>query len=264
MAALATSSSTPGWGHHAYYGNGYGGCYGCLGCYGVGYGNYGGYGGYGGCYACYGCFGGYGCYAGGYGHGCYAYYTGWGCYGYWGGSPYAICYGTSAFGGYGGYGYGSYGIPYPGGITYTGPGMTNPVPPNPILPGPVVAPPPDGTPTPKPGKGPPPEGSPDPKPDKDQQTRAKVRIDIPADAQLYVDGVLMKTGSAVRMFRTPELAPNQSYYYELKAVLVRDGQTVTDSQQITVRPGALVTASFAGLEQKAAAAVQAAQSTAQR
>jgi uncharacterized protein (TIGR03000 family) len=226
MAALATSNAAPAWGHHGDYN-----------------------------YPCYGCFGGYGCYAGGYSHGCYGFWTGSSGYGYWGGSPYAShlcggCYGC--YGGYACYGLpfpGGAPVPYPGGTTYFGPGMTNPIPPPGLTPAP-------GTPA--------PEVTPAPKADKNEQTRAKVRIEIPADAKLYVDGVLMKTGSALRMFRTPELTPDQTYSYELKAVLVRDGQTFTDSQQIHVRPGSVASASFATLEQKAVAAAKSTQSTAQR
>jgi uncharacterized protein (TIGR03000 family) len=228
MAALATSSSAPEF------------------CHGMGHGCHGGYGGYGGgCYGCYG--GGYGCYGGGYG----------GCYGaWWGASPYSV---WGCYGGYGGYGHGGagctgcygcyggyscYGMAIPGGTTYVGPGMTNPVPP-------TSGNPPEVTPLPKVKKG-------------DEQARAKVRIELPADAKLYVDGTLMKTESAVRMFHTPSLTRNQTYFYELKAVIVRDNQMFTDTQQILVRPGELATASFAGLEQRATASLQASQSTAQR
>ncbi len=88
-----------------------------------------------------------------------------------------------------------------------------------------------------------------------------MRIELPADAKLYVDGVLMKTESAVRLFHTPELAANQLYMYDLKVVIVRDSQTFTDTKQITVRRGELSTASFDGLEQRATAALKAAQAT---
>ena len=109
--------------------------------------------------------------------------------------------------------------------------------------------------------GTPPEVTPLPKTKPPEQARAKVRIEIPVDAKLYVDGMLMKTTSAVRLFQTPALAPNQTYYYELKAEVVRGNQVFTDTQQILVRPGENVSASFAGLEQKAAAAVQSSPAT---
>jgi uncharacterized protein (TIGR03000 family) len=96
------------------------------------------------------------------------------------------------------------------------------------------------------------------------KTSARVRIDMPADAQLFVEGTLMKTTSAVRLFQTPALNPDQTYYYELKAVLTRNNQTYTDVQRIAVRPGEQATASFTGLEQRAAAVAGATPTTAKR
>jgi uncharacterized protein (TIGR03000 family) len=117
----------------------------------------------------------------------------------------------------------------------------------------------------KPGPIPPIEVTPDPKIKKsEEQTRAKVRIEIPADAKLFVDGQLMKTSSAVRMFKTPVLEPNQTYFYELKAEVIRNSQTFTEVQQLVVRAGEQASASFAGLELKAAAAAQSTPATAQR
>jgi uncharacterized protein (TIGR03000 family) len=283
MAALATSSSAPefchgwggchgGWGHggsgggwcSGFYGSGWGYGYGCFGpCYG--------YSGPSGCYGGW-CYGGYYStgYAGCYGHGCYGYYTGWSCYGSWGASPYAVagCYGNAYMpgcygGGFGGMacaggpgcygGYSGYGVPAPGGT------IIGPAPGAPGAPGaPSAAPA-----TPLSPSGPGPEQTPEPRKKGEQQTRAKVRIEIPADAKLYVDGIQMKTGSSVRLFQTPDLSPNQTYYYDLKAEIVRNNQTFTESQQIMVRPGETASASFAGLEQKAAAAA-AAPATAQR
>jgi uncharacterized protein (TIGR03000 family) len=96
-----------------------------------------------------------------------------------------------------------------------------------------------------------------------KQASAGVRIELPADARLFVDGVLMKTSSAVRLFQTPVLDPNQTYSYELKVELTRNNQTYADTQRIVVRPGELASASFNGLEQRAAAA-QSTPVTAQR
>ena len=224
MAALTTTSSAPEWGRHGGHG-----CHGTSACYG---------------YTCVGytCYGGSGCYGG-----CFGYNA---CYGYssvgWGHWPYTSYggYGGGCTGCYGCYGgYSCYGMPFPGGVTYIGPGMNNPVPPGPIPTAPEV--------------------TPDPKKKVGPQARAKVRIEIPADAKLYVDVVLMKTTAAVRNFQTPDLEPNQTYYYELKAELIRNNQAFTEVQQIVIRPGEQASASFAGLEQRATAAL-ATPATAQR
>jgi len=194
-------------------------------------------------YTCagYTCYGSPGCYGGCFGYNaCYGYSS----FGGWGNGPY-----TSYGGGYGGAGctgcygcyggYSCYGMPFPGGTTYMSPGMSNPIPPAPEV-------------TPLPMKKP---GS---------EARAKVRVEMPEDAKLYVDGVLMKTKAAVRNFQTPNLEPNQTYYYELKAELIRNNQAFTEVQRIVVRGGEQASASFAGLEQRAAAAALSSPATAQR
>ena len=152
---------------------------------------------------------------------------------------------TGCYGCYGGYS--GYGIPLMPGGNYGSPNMGPTVPP-------ALAPP-----------IPPLEVTPAPMIKKtEEQTRAKVRIEMPADAKLFVDGMLMQTTSAVRLFQTPLLNPNQTYYYELKVELTRNNQTYTDVQQIVVRPGEQASASFAGLEQKAAAVAESTPATAQR
>jgi uncharacterized protein (TIGR03000 family) len=208
MAALTTSAGP----QDCHFGHGGYGCYSNCGCYGGGYGG-GGYGGYG-CYGCYGggWGGGYGGggYGGGYG-GCY------GCYGGgWGGWAGAYGGGYGCYGCYGGWGsYGPNVVPY-------GPGPGGPGP-----------------------------GDSGPKPDKDkdkdkdkskgkngiEEVRAKLTVELPADAQLYVDNVLMKTTSAKRSFVTPPLQPGKSYFYTLKAEMVRDGQNVSVTGKVVIQPG---------------------------
>jgi uncharacterized protein (TIGR03000 family) len=194
----------------------------CHGCSGYSSGCHGCYG-YAGCHGCYGSYGCYGCYGSAWGGPWAGAYTGW---------NYGAFYCTGCYGCYGGYS--CYGSPYagPGGPTYVSPGLTWPN--NP------VRPPLEVTPTPK-VKGP-------------EEARARVRIEIPADAKLYVDGVLMKTTSDVRLFQTPELKQGQTYVYELKAELLRNNEKFTETQKLIVRPGEHFSASFGGLEQRAAAA----------
>jgi uncharacterized protein (TIGR03000 family) len=203
-----------GGGHGGCYGGcygGYGGCYG--GCYG-GYGGChggcygGGYGCYGGGYGCYGggygCYG--GCYGGGYGHGhaCFGMYQGHGCYGCSGWTGCHGCYG----------GYGCYGAPV-----------------MPVIPGPIAGPKPESGPKPK--EAPPIE-----------ETKANLTVELPEDAKLYVDGVLTKSTSAKRDFVTPILEKGKTYYYTLKAEMVRDGQTITVNGQVILQAGQNVQATL--------------------
>jgi uncharacterized protein (TIGR03000 family) len=103
--------------------------------------------------------------------------------------------------------------------------------------------------------GTPPETAPPPKKEKkESETTAKLVVEVPADARLYIDDHLMKTKSNVRVFNTPTLEPKTSYYYVLRAELVRDGQTVSDTKKIVVRAGQEVRTSFTGLESSLATA----------
>jgi uncharacterized protein (TIGR03000 family) len=190
---------------------------GCCGCYG------GCYGGWGGCYGgwggCYGgCYGWGGCYGGGYG-GC------WGGYGGWG---YGMGYGVGGYG-VGGSGMGAYG-------------------------GTVV---PDGTTTTPQGE----KIKTKPTPDKDKDTmapsRAKLIVELPPDAKLYIDDLPMKTTSEVRSFNTPVLERGQSYYYMVRAEVIRDGKPVTQTRRVIVRAGQTARANFKDMDTEAVSTARA-------
>jgi uncharacterized protein (TIGR03000 family) len=165
------------------------------------------------CHGCCGCYGGCygysccGCYGGSYG-GCYGGYGG--CYGYSCGG----CWG----GGYGCYGcYGGYGAA----PVYVAPGGTMPPA------GAETVPPPK-----KDGK----EGI--------APSKAKLIVEVPEDAKLFIDDQPMKTGSSRRVFSTPDLEKGQAYYYMVRVEVVRDGKTVEQTQRVIVRAGQEAKASF--------------------
>jgi uncharacterized protein (TIGR03000 family) len=176
--------------------------------------NWGGGHGYSGCYGgCYGC---YGCYGGGYGGygGCYG-----GCYGGGYGS-YGGCYGC--YGGCGGcYGgwscYGCYG------------GMS-------VSPYTPVMPPVD--------KGPAPEKIAPPAKIGGDLTRAKVVIDVPAQARLYIDDQVMPDKAGKRTFVTPPLQRGQTYFYDVKLEVVQNGQPQVQTTRVVLRSGDVVAATF--------------------
>jgi uncharacterized protein (TIGR03000 family) len=66
---------------------------------------------------------------------------------------------------------------------------------------------------------------------------ARVIVDLAADAKLFVDDKPTKATSGHRVFRTPTLEPGQTYYYELRAEVVRDGKPITQSKRILLRAG---------------------------
>lgn len=194
-------------------------CHGCCGCRG----------GWGWGYGCCGCMGGWG-WCGGYGcAGCYG-----GCYGCMG------CYGgcMGCWGGYGGWGYGA-GVGYPGTIYGGGmmPGATGP-----------AAPAGEGLPMPPEGKS---------KKETMLSTKAKLVVELPANAKLYIDEKPMNNASGVRSFNTPELEPGQAYYYMVRVETVRDGKPVSESRRVIVRAGQVARADFKEMATDAVRTVQA-------
>jgi uncharacterized protein (TIGR03000 family) len=83
---------------------------------------------------------------------------------------------------------------------------------------------------------------------------ARLIVDLPADAKFYVDDQLMKTATARRSFVTPKLEPGQTYYYDLRAEVVRDGKVEKETKRILVRAGDVIRADFPGLEPAVVAA----------
>src|SRR5437870_1532024 len=179
MAAMTAGTSTPDWLFH--------GCWGCHGCYGSCHGCYGScsgcYGGCHGCYgSCYGCYGGawsscYGCCGGGGGCG------GWSsCYGCCGGGGWSCqgCYGSC---------HGSY-----GNVIYSAPVGGAPV----VVPGGQMMKPASMAPVSTPAAA--------------TISVAKLSIDMPATAQLYVDDQPIKAVDN-KVYTTPKLEFGQSYFY---------------------------------------------------
>jgi uncharacterized protein (TIGR03000 family) len=208
MAALTTGSGTPdSWCHHGYHG-GYGGGGWAPNCSGVYGGYYYGmpYGGYAsGGYGGNGGNGCFGCYGGSWGHG-------WG----WGGGIDYNCFGChGCYGCYGGFGCTGY---LPGGVSAN-------------VPEPIPAPRVDE----KKGGG---TGAVVP------NNRAKVVVQLPPDAKLYVDDQPIKTTADRQTFNTPQLQRGQTYFYEVRAEAVRDGKTVAETRRVLIRAGQEVTVDF--------------------
>jgi uncharacterized protein (TIGR03000 family) len=162
---------------------------------------------------CHGCRGG-GCYGGCYGGGCY----GGGCYGgcYGGG-----CYGGGCYGGgcYGGGCYGGYAAPVK--------------------------------------KMPAGEAVPPPKEKKnvDEEAalnRARLIVELPADAKLFIDDKPTTSTASVRTFLTPDLERGKSYMYTVRAEVMLDGQPVSETKTVGVTAGNISRLSFLDMGRAAA------------
>jgi uncharacterized protein (TIGR03000 family) len=77
---------------------------------------------------------------------------------------------------------------------------------------------------------------------------AKVTVELPVDAKLFIDDQLMKATSAKRVFRTPVLDPGQAYFYMVRAEVDRDGKKLTQTKRVIMRPGEDVKAVFTDVE----------------
>ncbi len=65
----------------------------------------------------------------------------------------------------------------------------------------------------------------------------KLYVTLPADAKLTIDGNPTVSTSELRVFESPSLTPGKTFYYVLKATVVRDGKTETVTKEVIVRAG---------------------------
>ena len=175
---------------------------------------------HGGCGGCCGC--GWG---GAYGWGGYSYGSGYGYgYGYGGHGFYSL---GSCCGGYGGFSPAYWGTPAAGGCCGANSGMT----PNAIpmrgyegtAPAPTMAPTPAL----------PSRTSVDPK----LNENGVLSILVPRDAKVTINGLLTKTSGNMRRYICDDLRPGNTYDYEVKAEIVRDGKVVTEVQMVSLTAG---------------------------
>ena len=271
-----TSCATRGFSYYpGGWGSGcYGGCYGgCGGCYGGCYGGCGGcYGGcYGGCGGCYGGWGG-GMAWSGRGYGC-----GVSCYGGYAFDAPAYGAGYSGFGAYGNFGmYGA--MPY--GATTTAPlGSMTPTTsatfptlssgglldmpsfPTTGVPG---GPSPSALPTPPAGGPAPPSipltppspgdllspPVPLPKVAVPKAEPGALLVNVPADAKVYVNDVLMKSKSGERLFKTPALEAGETYFYTIRVVTEKAGKEVEEVRKVYVDAGKTTRAEFDAIRER--------------
>jgi uncharacterized protein (TIGR03000 family) len=62
-------------------------------------------------------------------------------------------------------------------------------------------------------------------------------VTLPADAKLTIDDMPTVSTSESRVFESPSLSPGKTYYYVLKATVVRDGKPETVKKEVAVRAG---------------------------
>jgi uncharacterized protein (TIGR03000 family) len=61
---------------------------------------------------------------------------------------------------------------------------------------------------------------------------------------MTVDGVECPLASDTRAFDTPALQPGQQFYYTVKAEVVRDGKSVTETRRVIFEAGSKIDVDF--------------------
>jgi uncharacterized protein (TIGR03000 family) len=73
----------------------------------------------------------------------------------------------------------------------------------------------------------------------------RLTIAAPKDAEVWVEGTKLGSGSSIREFNTPPLDPGRQYRYTIRAKWVdADGQTVTQAQDVSFSAGSGVIVRF--------------------
>jgi uncharacterized protein (TIGR03000 family) len=78
-----------------------------------------------------------------------------------------------------------------------------------------------------------------------QEAPARIVVQLPADAVLFVDGVRLQAGGPTRIIETPPLDPNERYSYTLRMETTRDGVARKTSKRVTFAAGETVRVAFA-------------------
>lgn len=213
---LTAGSATPSWGHGWYCFGGCGGCWSCKGCHG--------------CYGCHGCSGCscYGCSC--YGCSC------WGCSCYgcscWGCSCYGCsCYGCSCYGCWGCYGCSSCGC---GGWGFPAAVIATPIAHSSYAAPAVVAQSTITTPASTTFASQPSIAS----------SPAKVVVQLPPNAELYIDDQKSQLSTETRTVVTPALPSGQDYYYELRVETMVDGKKTAANKRVLLRAGSVAQVDF--------------------
>jgi uncharacterized protein (TIGR03000 family) len=73
---------------------------------------------------------------------------------------------------------------------------------------------------------------------------AHLTLNVPTDAQIFVDGTATSSTGPVRRFHSPPLTPGQNYTYNVEARWNDNGREVTQTQRVDVSAGARSNVNF--------------------
>jgi uncharacterized protein (TIGR03000 family) len=75
-------------------------------------------------------------------------------------------------------------------------------------------------------------------------TSALLTVRVPANAEVWVEGVKTSSTGPLRRFQSPPLQPGQRYVYTVRAQWQENGQPVTDTHKVDVAAGANISVNF--------------------
>jgi uncharacterized protein (TIGR03000 family) len=76
------------------------------------------------------------------------------------------------------------------------------------------------------------------------QPIAQFTVEVPANAEVYLEGVKTRQTGTSRVFVSPPLTPGQQYVYEVRARWTENGQPVEQTRSLTVSAGQRITVRF--------------------
>jgi uncharacterized protein (TIGR03000 family) len=69
-------------------------------------------------------------------------------------------------------------------------------------------------------------------------------VEVPATAEVTIEGVKSKQTGTSRQFVSPKLVPGKQYVYEIRARWTEDGRTVEQTRNLVVTAGEQLAVSF--------------------
>jgi uncharacterized protein (TIGR03000 family) len=76
-------------------------------------------------------------------------------------------------------------------------------------------------------------------------TSATLTVRVPADARVFVNGLATTSTGSVRRYVSNGLRDGYNYTYSIRAEIVRDGQTITETQAVKLQAGDAPSVEFA-------------------
>lgn len=77
---------------------------------------------------------------------------------------------------------------------------------------------------------------------------ALLKVQVPLDAEIWLDGRKMRSTGPIRHYRTPPLSPIKEYAYEVRARWQFDDKPVEDVRHVIIRPGTTALVDFTHLD----------------